>query len=80
MTETELQVKAQIEKYKNAESPTESTGLDPDTKNKIAFAKELKEALKNELFGQNEAIETVVNSMKNDLGENKKAPKATYLF
>lgn len=80
MTETELQVKAQIEKYKNAEAPAEISGLDPETKNKIAFAKELKIALTNELFGQNEAIETVVNSMKNDLGENKKAPKATYLF
>jgi len=80
MTETEKLVKAQVEKYeKNNEDEFEST-VDIETQNKIAFAKQLKVELTKELFGQKEAIETVVNSMKNDITENKKAPKATYLF
>ena len=80
MTETELQVKAQIDKYKDLEKPQTPSLLDPDTKNKIAFAKEMRVALSKELFGQNEAIDTVVNSIKNEISQNKKAPKATYLF
>ena len=48
--------------------------------NNIEFAKSLKEKLSQELFGQEQAINSVVDSMKNDLSENKKAPKATYLF
>jgi len=80
MTETELQVKAQIDKYKDLEKPQTPSLLDPETKNKIAFAKEMRIALSKELFGQNEAIDTVVNSIKNEIAENKKAPKATYLF
>lgn len=78
MTETEALVKAQVQKYEKQDEV--HTGLDVDTKNKIAFAKHLKEELSKELFGQKEAIETVVNSIKNDITENKKAPKATYLF
>ncbi|MBN2816466.1 MAG: AAA family ATPase [Campylobacterales bacterium] len=78
MTETEAAVKAQVQKYEKQEE--DFSGLDVDTKNKIAFAKHLRVELTKELFGQKEAIETVVNSIKNDLTENKKAPKATYLF
>jgi cell division protease FtsH len=48
--------------------------------NRIAFAKTLKEALSKELFGQERAIHTVVNSMKSTISEHKRAPKATYLF
>ncbi|UCN01498.1 AAA family ATPase [Sulfurimonas sp. SWIR-19] len=48
--------------------------------NNIELARTLKEKLSKELFGQEQAINTVVNSMKNDISENKKAPKATYLF
>ncbi|HIP54742.1 MAG TPA: AAA family ATPase [Sulfurimonas autotrophica] len=48
--------------------------------NNIELARTLKEELSKELFGQEQAINTVVNSMKNDMSENKKAPKATYLF
>lgn len=48
--------------------------------NRIEFAQELKTALSRELFGQDQAIDTVVNSMKSNIVENKKAPKATYLF
>ena len=50
------------------------------TQNKIEFAKTLKEALSKQLFGQDEAINTVANSMKNNIITNNKAPKATYLF
>jgi len=60
--------------YKNDNLPKEITN------NNIAFAKLLKEQLSAELFGQEQAINSVVNSMKNDISENKKAPKATYLF
>ena len=77
MTETQAAVKAQVQKYEKQE---DTSVVDVDTKNKIAFAKYLREELTKELFGQKEAIETVVNSIKNDLTENKKAPKATYLF
>ncbi len=48
--------------------------------NNIELARTLKEKLSKKLFGQEQAINTVVNSMKNDISENKKAPKATYLF
>ncbi len=49
-------------------------------KNNIEFAKTLKEELSTQLFGQEQAINSVVNSMKNTLAQSKKAPKATYLF
>lgn len=78
MTETEALVKAQVQKYEKQDEVY--SGQDIDTQNKIAFAKHLKVELSKELFGQDEAIDTVVNSMKNDITENKKAPKATYLF
>jgi cell division protease FtsH len=48
--------------------------------NNIEFAKKLKLSLQEKLFGQNEAIDTVVNSMKNSFITSEKAPKATYLF
>ncbi|MEA1918573.1 MAG: AAA family ATPase [Campylobacterota bacterium] len=51
-----------------------------ETNNNIEFAKTLKAALSKELFGQDQAINTVANSMKNDITEDKKAPKSTYLF
>ncbi|MEA2071971.1 MAG: hypothetical protein U9O86_00130, partial [Campylobacterota bacterium] len=76
MTETEALVKAQVQKYeKSDEEEWES-----EAQNKITFARELHDALSKDLYGQKEAVETVVNSMKNDLTENKAAPKATYLF
>ena len=48
--------------------------------NRIEFAQRLKIALSKELFGQERAINTVANSMKNSIIDNTDAPKATYLF
>jgi ATP-dependent Clp protease ATP-binding subunit ClpA len=84
MTETEALVKKQVEKYENKyedelETAAESAAETEAQKN-IAFVNTLKEELSKELFGQDEAINTVTNSMKNDIVENKKAPKLTYLF
>ena len=77
MTETEALVKAQVQKYEKHDDEEE---FESEAQNKIAFAKRLRVELSKDLFGQSEAIETVVNSMKNDITQNKKAPKATYLF
>ena len=76
MTETEKLVKAQVAKYEKIDEDE----FEAEAKNKIAFAKELKVELTKGLFGQAEAIDIVVNSMKNDITKNKKAPQATYLF
>ena len=51
-----------------------------ETQNNIQLAKEIKAILSQKLFGQDEAIETVANSMKNNIVTNNKRPKATYLF
>ena len=80
MTETEKLVKEQVQKYKKLENTEDEDSLDIETQDNIIFAKTLKIALSQELFGQKEAINTVVDSMKNDIAENKKAPKGTYLF
>ena len=87
MTETEALVKAQVKKYEaNYEDELEKreardSALKEETSlQNITFAKKLREELAKDLFGQDEAITTVTNSMKNDIMENKKAPKATYLF
>lgn len=80
---------AAVEKHeKLIEEKFANTALESDDEpkknkkkiNSIEFAKTLREKLSQELFGQEQAINSVVNSMKNDLGETKKAPKATYLF
>ncbi|SFV62260.1 hypothetical protein MNB_SM-4-15 [hydrothermal vent metagenome] len=42
--------------------------------------KTLKEELSKELFGQEQAINTVVSSMKAGMSEKKNAPRETYLF
>lgn len=51
-----------------------------EPQNNIELAKEIRTFLQKELFGQDEAIDTVANSMKNNILTNDKAPKATYLF
>lgn len=81
MTEKEALVKAQVKKYERNydEALEEKPKADVPLKN-ITFAKQLKEDLSKDLFGQDQAIATVANSMKNDIMEDKKAPKATYLF
>jgi len=84
MTETEALVKKQVEKYENKYEDeletAEESAAETEAQKNIAFVNTLKEELSKELFGQDEAINTVTNSMKNDIVENKKAPKLTYLF
>lgn len=81
MTEKEALVKAQVKRYeRNYDEEIETKSPNDVPLQNISFAKQLKEDLSKELFGQEQAISTVVNSMKNDITENKKAPKATYLF
>ncbi len=46
----------------------------------IKDAKNMKEALSKELFGQDRAIEVIANSIKSNISINKDSPKATYLF
>ena len=77
-------LKKQVEKYEHnyedALGEESENTLQREAQQNIEFAKKLKEDLSQDLFGQEQAISTVVNSMKNDIMENKKAPKATYLF
>ena len=83
MPKTDAQVKAQIEKYEHRYEDELERSLENENheaQKNITFAKKLKEDLSKDLFGQEQAINTVVNSMKNDIMENKNAPKATYLF
>lgn len=76
MTSTEELVKAQILKHeKNQEDDSSLI----EAQNSIQFARKFKEELSKELFGQDQAITTVANSMKNNI-KDEKGPKATYLF
>ena len=81
MTETDKQIKDIVKKHERTyEIREEKAPQLSETENNIVFAKKLKEELSSEVFGQEQAINTVANSMKNDITENRKAPKATYLF
>lgn len=80
MTKTDELVKAQVKRYEHKYEDRPSIPLENEAQKSIAFAKKLKEDLSKDLFGQEQAINTVVNSIKNNIMENKKAPKATYLF
>jgi len=46
----------------------------------IKVANKLRKALTEELFGQDRAIDAIVNSIKSNIVTNKSAPKSTYLF
>ncbi len=46
----------------------------------IKTANKLQKALSEELFGQDRAIDAIVNSIKGNIVTNKNAPKSTYLF
>ncbi|HIC43881.1 MAG TPA: hypothetical protein EYO73_06210, partial [Sulfurimonas sp.] len=80
MTETEALVKANIEKFKNHDDKDEfdESGL-KEAQNNIDFVKEFKEELAKDLFGQEQAINIVANSMKTAVRDDK-GPKSTYLF
>ncbi|QOY53597.1 AAA family ATPase [Candidatus Sulfurimonas marisnigri] len=79
MTNTEALVKAEIEKYEKAhENELDSLSLN-ETKNNIQFSKKFKVELSKDLFGQEQAVNIVANSMKNNV-KDEKGPKSTYLF
>ena len=79
MTETEKLVKEEIKKAnKSFEVPVENEPQD-ETQSNMQFARQFKEELSKELFGQEQAISIVANSMKNNV-KDEKGPKSTYLF
>jgi ATP-dependent Zn protease len=51
-----------------------------DSNRYIEVADKMKKALSSELFGQDKAIDAIVNSIKSNITENKNSPTATYLF
>ena len=81
MTDTEKLLKATIEKYE--EDYDEDEGLEDlptiSSHENLELATTLQTELSKELFGQEQAINTVVNSVKNSV-RDLKGPKATYLF
>jgi len=79
MTETEALVKANIEKYKKLDKGEWDDEALQEAQNNIEFVKQFKELLSKELFGQDQAINVVANSMKTTV-KDQKGPKATYLF
>ncbi len=79
MTETEALVKANIEKYKKLDKGEWDDEALVEAQNNIEFVKQFKEELSKELFGQDQAINVVTNSMKTAV-KDQKGPKATYLF
>ena len=80
MTETEARVKANIEKHKKLEEKAEwDESALKEAQDNIEFVKQFKEELSKDLFGQEQAINIVANSMKTSI-KDEKGPKATYLF
>ncbi len=79
MTETEALVKANIEKHKKLDEGDWDDESLIEAQNNIEFVKQFKEALSKDLFGQEQAINIVANSMKTSI-KDEKGPKATYLF
>lgn len=79
MTETEALVKANIEKHKKLDEGEWDDEALNEVQNNIQFVKQFKEELSKDLFGQEQAINIVANSMKTSI-KDEKGPKATYLF
>lgn len=81
MTETEKLLKATIEKYEEDYDDEEAFEDLPviSSHENLQLAMKMKEELSKELYGQDQAIDTVVNSIKNSV-RDLKGPKATYLF
>jgi ATP-dependent Zn protease len=79
MTETEALVKANIEKHKKLDQGEWDEESLNEAQNNIEFVKQFKENLSKNLFGQDQAINIVANSMKTSV-KDEKGPKATYLF
>jgi len=79
MTETEARVKANIEKHKKMDAGVWDDEALNEAQDNIKFVKQFKEAISKDLFGQDQAINIVANSMKTSI-KDEKGPKATYLF
>ncbi len=79
MTETEALVKANIEKHKKLDSGEWDEEALTEAQDNIKFVKQFKEEISKELFGQEQAINIVANSMKTSV-KDESGPKATYLF
>ena len=79
MTSTEELVKAEIKKANQSFAHHEDDEPVDETQSDILFARKFKEDLSRELFGQDQAISIVANSMKNNI-KDQKGPKDTYLF
>ena len=79
MPSTEELVKAQIQKANASLVNNVDDESFSETQNTIQFARNFKEELSKELFGQEQAINIVANSMKNNV-KDEKGPKSTYLF
>ena len=77
MTETEALVQANIKR--NERPDDEDFDTLSEAQNTIAFVKEFKEKLSKDLYGQDQAINIVANSMKSSI-RDEKGPKSTYLF
>jgi len=79
MTETEELVKEKTEKKKRLDEGEWDDEALIEAQNNIEFVKQFKEELSKDLFGQEQAINIVANSMKTSI-KDEKGPKATYLF
>ncbi|WP_309497951.1 AAA family ATPase [Sulfurovum sp.] len=79
MTETEALVKANIERHKKLDAGEWDEDALKEAQDNIAFVKQFKEELSKDLFGQDQAINIVANSMKTSI-KDEKGPKSTYLF
>ena len=80
MTDTEAAIKATIEQYEEDFDEEEFEELPVISSHQnLQLAMTMKAELTQELFGQEQAIETVADSIKNSV-RDQKGPKATYLF
>jgi len=80
MTDNDAKLKAIFEKYDVKDDDKDSFEMPViASHDNLMLAATLKEELSKELFGQDQAIMTVVNSVKNSV-RDQKGPKATYLF
>ncbi len=79
MTETEKLVKANIERHKKQDAGEWDEEALKEAQDNIEFVKQFKKELSKDLFGQDQAINIVANSMKTSV-KDEKGPKSTYLF
>lgn len=79
MTETEKLVKENIERHKRLDEGDFDDDALKKAHDNIEFVKQFKEKISKDLFGQDQAVNIVANSMKTSM-KDEKGPKSTYLF